>query len=187
MIAGVEPGAARARARTRERRLTMPFEWVVALRFLREGRFQTALIVGGAAVGVAVVIFITALVNGLQANTIKRTLGTQAHIVIRPPRKSRGRSATPAPARRVLPRVEARAQRLRSIDQWQALEPVLERDARDHGGVADGLRPGVRACAATRTSRSRSVGVEPARYDRIVALDDKLVARRVPRRSRARP
>ena len=62
----------------------MPFEWVVALRFLREGRLQTALIVGGAAAGVAVVMFITALVNGLQANTIKRVLGTQAHIVIRP-------------------------------------------------------------------------------------------------------
>ena len=62
----------------------MPFEWVVALRFLREGRFQTWLIIGGATVGVAVVIFITALVNGLQANTIRRTLGTQAHIVVRP-------------------------------------------------------------------------------------------------------
>jgi len=62
----------------------MPFEWVVALRFLREGRLQTALIIGGAGAGVAVVLFITALVNGLQANTIKRVLGTQAHIVIRP-------------------------------------------------------------------------------------------------------
>jgi len=55
----------------------MPFEWIVALRFLREGRLQTALIVGGAGAGVAVVLFITALVSGLQANTIKRVLGTR--------------------------------------------------------------------------------------------------------------
>ena len=32
-----------------EGRCAMNFEWVVALRFLREGRFQTALIIGGAA------------------------------------------------------------------------------------------------------------------------------------------
>ena len=71
----------------------MPFEWVVALRFLREGRFQTWLIIGGATVGVAVVIFITALVNGLQANTIRRTLGTQAHIVVAPARGGRDGAA----------------------------------------------------------------------------------------------
>ena len=29
----------------------MPFAWVVAVRFLREGRFQTLLIVGGVALG----------------------------------------------------------------------------------------------------------------------------------------
>src|SRR5512139_3811055 len=60
-------GHASARARGNAA-LTLPFEIVVALRFLREGRFQTWLIVGGAGIGVAVVIFITALVNGLQAN-----------------------------------------------------------------------------------------------------------------------
>ena len=43
----------------------MPFELFVALRFLREGRTQTALILAGATVGVAVMIFITALIGGL--------------------------------------------------------------------------------------------------------------------------
>ena len=37
------------------------FELTVALRFLREGRMQTALIIGGAAIGVAVIFFITAM------------------------------------------------------------------------------------------------------------------------------
>ena len=62
----------------------MRFELQIALRFLREGRAQSALIVGGVMVGVAVVVFISALVTGLQSNTIRRTLGAQAHIVAKP-------------------------------------------------------------------------------------------------------
>ena len=61
------------------------FEWTVALRFLREGRMQSLLIVAGVAAGVAVVTYITALIHGLQANTVNKTLGTQAHITVRAP------------------------------------------------------------------------------------------------------
>ena len=62
----------------------MKFEWFVALRFLREGRTQTALILTGVAVGVATIVFLSALINGLQESIISRTLGNQAHIVVRP-------------------------------------------------------------------------------------------------------
>lgn len=153
----------------------MPFEWVVALRFLREGRLQTALIVGGAAAGVAVVMFITALVNGLQANTIKRVLGTQAHIVIRPVEEVARPQREAAGGETIAARVEARAQRLRSIDQWQALEPLLEATP---GVVA--VSPMVAGAAfALRGDASKAValqGIEPARFDRIVAIGEKLVA-----------
>lgn len=153
----------------------MPFEWVVALRFLREGRLQTALIIGGAAAGVAVVMFITTLVQGLQANTIKRVLGTQAHIVVRPAEEVARPQHDSVAGETTLPHVEARAQRLRSIDQWQALEPLLD------------AMPGITAVSpmvsgpafALRGDASKSIaifGVEPARYDRIVAIGEKLVA-----------
>ncbi|MFN3612194.1 ABC transporter permease [Tepidimonas sp.] len=62
----------------------MRFVWTVAWRLLRDGRFQTALILGGVTVGVAVVVYITAIINGLQANIIDRTLSAQAHVVLRP-------------------------------------------------------------------------------------------------------
>lgn len=52
----------------------MSFIWTVAWRLLREGRFQTALILGGVTIGVGVIVYITAIVNGLQANIIERTL-----------------------------------------------------------------------------------------------------------------
>ena len=155
--------------------MTLPFELVVALRFLREGRFQTWLIIGGAGIGVAVVIFITALVNGLQSNTIKRTLGTQAHIVLRPaeevavPQRSAGSAAA------VLPSVQARAQRLRSIDQWQPLETLLDGRA----GIA-AVSPLVSGPAfALRGDANKSVavqGVVPERYTRVIRLDEKIVA-----------
>ena len=153
----------------------MNFEWVVALRFLREGRFQTALIIGGAAAGVAVVIFITALVNGLQANTLKRVLGTQAHIVIRPTEEVARTQREPAAGEALLPRVEARAQRLRSIDQWQSLDLALQamRGITAVSPMVSG--PGF----AVRGDATKSValfGVEPDRYNRIVAVDEKIVA-----------
>ena len=40
--------------------MKLPFELLVALRFLREGRMQTLLIVGGVTIGVAVIVFLTA-------------------------------------------------------------------------------------------------------------------------------
>jgi lipoprotein-releasing system permease protein len=151
----------------------MPFELIVALRFLREGRLQTALIVTGTTVGVAVIIFITALVNGLQASLATRTLNTQPHVTVRPPEDEPRR----APAADVLSaaQIERRAQRLRSIDQWERLLPELER------------LPGVTAVSpmasgagfALRANASKSIallGVEPERYRRIVRIPDYLVA-----------
>ncbi len=63
----------------------MPFELFLALRFLREGRAQSALILLGAAVGVAVIVFLSALIDGLQASLIEQTLGSQAHLRVRAP------------------------------------------------------------------------------------------------------
>ena len=62
----------------------MPFELLVALRFLREGRMQSALILAGVTGGVAVIIFLTQLINQLQSTIIDRVMGSQAHVVVRP-------------------------------------------------------------------------------------------------------
>ena len=43
----------------------MRFAITIAVRFLREGRFQSLLIVVGVAAGVAVVTYISALIDGL--------------------------------------------------------------------------------------------------------------------------
>ena len=61
------------------------FEILVAVRFLREGRLQTVLIMVGVAAGVAVIAYISALITGLQNNTFSKTLGGQPHVTLSAP------------------------------------------------------------------------------------------------------
>ena len=42
----------------------MPFEWFVALRYMRDAKGQTALILAAVAVGVSVIVFLSALIGG---------------------------------------------------------------------------------------------------------------------------
>ena len=152
----------------------MPFEWVVAIRFLREGRMQTVLILAGVLIGVAVIISLTALLTGLQDSLISRTLGTQAHIVLRPP-DDLATPVLPRDGAAIAARVEKRAQRLRSIDQWQRIH--AEVDAMS-GVVASSLMV-TGAAFAARGTASRAValiGVDPERYARIVKLPENIVA-----------
>ena len=61
----------------------MPFEWFVALRYMRDAKGQTALILSAVAVGVSVIVFLSALIGGLQRSLIDKTLGSQPHITLR--------------------------------------------------------------------------------------------------------
>ena len=97
-----------------------PFEWIVALRFLREGRTQTAFIVGGVAIGVAVIVFMSSLMGGLEAKLMGQALSTQAHIQLLPP-KDVARPRRQAGAATEGAVLQVPLQRLRGIDQWQAL------------------------------------------------------------------
>jgi lipoprotein-releasing system permease protein len=151
-----------------------PFEWIVATRFLREGRMQTALILGGTAIGVAVILFITALINSLQASLATRTLNTQAHVVVRPPDDEASRVIGPGDAGTAA-RIEARAQRLRSIDQWEAVFRRLESTGRVTAVSAAVSGSGT----ALRGNANRAIalfGIEPDRYARIVKIPDQIVA-----------
>lgn len=56
------------------------FDVFVAFRFLREGRAQTALILTGIILGIAVQVFLNALITGLQANLVAKTVGNAPHI-----------------------------------------------------------------------------------------------------------
>lgn len=149
-----------------------PFEWIAALRFLREGRTQSLLIIVGVGVGVAVIVFMSALLSGLQANLIKRTLSSQAHIVLLPPEEvARPQSGNLATALNL----QKQGQRLRSIDQWQPLRERLTGwpEVAAISPVASGPAFAVRGDA---TKAVTLLGIEPDLYNRVVSLADRLIA-----------
>lgn len=60
----------------------MKFELMVALRFLKESKGQTILIMAGIIIGVSVQIFLASLIGGLQIDLVDRTVGDAPHIFI---------------------------------------------------------------------------------------------------------
>ena len=68
---------------------------IIAIRFLREGRRQMVFIIAGVAIGVGVIVFMSALLTGLQANFMPRAVGAVAH----PAAAAAGGVAAAAPGR----------------------------------------------------------------------------------------
>ena len=154
----------------------LPFEWILATRFLREGLLQTLFIIAGVALGVSVIVFMSALLTGLQGSIFKTLLDFQAQIVIKSPDEG-PRSLRREPGVEVAARVQPRAQRPRSLDQWQKVRdttlavpgvlvvaPVIEDAAfivRGDANIGVGLR-----------------GIEPESYLRLISLKEKIIAGR---------
>ena len=155
----------------------LPFEWIVAIRFLREGRLQTLFIVAGVAIGVGVIVFMSALLSGLQANFIRRVLSAQSHIqLVQPQQISRPlRSGVDAPQGQVEGAiVQPPLQQTKSIDQWQAI--VAQVRAMPGVKVVSPVATGPALVLRGNATRAVTVsGIEPESYFRIVDFSDKLV------------
>lgn len=147
----------------------LPFEWIAAIRFLREGRTQSLLIIVGVGVGVSVIVFMSALLSGLQANLVNRTLSSQAHLVLLPPEEIARPQSREGGAL-----IQKQAQRLRSIDQWQALRGRLEKipEIAAVSPVASGPAFAVRGDANKSISL---IGIEIENYIQVIELDQKML------------
>ncbi|WP_296482054.1 ABC transporter permease [Rhodoferax sp.] len=146
--------------------IRLPFAALVCLRYLREGRMQTVLILAGVTGGVAVIIFLTTLISQLQASIIERTLGSQAHIVLKPPLLVNRPLLPPGSTAAI---VQPRAQRLRSIDQWEAVAQL----ANQTSGVlaVSPLLSGAGFAARADASQAINLlGVDAQAYQRIVQM-----------------
>ncbi len=143
-------------------------EWTIAIQFLREGHTQTAMIIVGIAVGVAVIVFVSALITGLQSNIIERTLGTQSHIRLLSPDEVN--IVLPvAPGTVQLVQEDKRAQRLRSINNWQDVTTTL-----DALPTLTAVSPVVSGPAFARRGEALEsvalVGIDVDRYQQIIPL-----------------
>jgi lipoprotein-releasing system permease protein len=152
-----------------------PFEWITALRFLREGRMQTLFILVAVAIGVAVIVFMSALLSSLQANFIKRVLTSQPHIQLVPPEEVARPLRTTTVSLVSAPITQRPAQRLRSIDQWQKIRVRLSA-----WPEVVTVSPTMAASAlAVRGDASRSItltGIDPEVYFKIVRIPDYIIA-----------
>lgn len=151
----------------------LPFQ--LAWRFLDETRTQTLLILAGVTIGVAAYVFITATMQGVQANLLDKTLGSQAHLIVLNEEPDAQPIYTPPDGRRVLRQRVPTEPRQRPFDQWQRALTRLE------------STPGVLAAAPTLAGAGLAVrggnqqaveliGADPARLARIIDLRSHMVS-----------
>ncbi len=151
-------------------------EWLIALRFLLDNRMQTLLILFGITVGSAVIVFITAIITGLQSNVVDRTLGTQAHIRVLPLDEFNRLAPLPAGTLSLL-RESPRAQRLRSISNWQDVVTLLDQHPRLTAVSPVVSGPALALSGVARASVAL-IGMDPLRYERIIPISEDLLAGR---------
>ncbi|WP_157049365.1 ABC transporter permease [Psychrobacter urativorans] len=149
-------------------------EATIAISFLREGRIQSLMITLGVAIGVAVIIFITALIQGLQTNLIDSTLGSQAHIRLVSPDEV-NLIAPPADDTLQLIQEDKRPQRLRSINNWQQITDTL-----DQQPLLKAVSPNVSGPGFVRRGEALEsvilVGTDLERYQQIIPLNEYLIS-----------
>ena len=152
----------------------LPFEWITAVRFLREGRLQTLFIISGIAIGVGVIVFMSAMLAGLEANFIKRVLTSQPQIQLLAPDQI-ARPLRNAPGEYEDATVQRPSQRVISIDQWPKIRAQMLAMPE-----VTAVSPTMQGSAlAVRGDASRAItlsGVEPDSYFRIVRIPDYIVA-----------
>jgi lipoprotein-releasing system permease protein len=153
----------------------LPFEWIAAIRFLREGRMQSLFIITGVAIGVAVIVFMSALLAGMQANIFRRVLTSQPHITLERPKQIARPQRADRPGQLVLATVQKPSQRMASVDQWQKVRD----EARRRGDIM-AVSPTVTGPAfVIRGDASQAIsliGIDPEQYTKIVPLPEKIIA-----------
>jgi len=151
----------------------LPFEWIAAIRFLLDGKLQTLFIMVGISIGVGVIVFMSAMLTGLQANFIKRVLTSQAQIQILPPDQLARPQRLNATDREDAI-IQRPSQRLVSIDQWQKI--ITQLQSMPEVLVASPTATG--SALALRGDANRAItlsGVEPESYFQVVHVPDYIV------------
>jgi lipoprotein-releasing system permease protein len=152
----------------------LPIEWIVATRFLIEGKAQTRLIIIGIAVGVAVIVFMSAILSSVQVNIRTQMLSTTPQVTISAPDESARRLLRMEDAT-VLETIQPTAQRARSVDQWQLIRSSLAR-REDVVAVAPEMQGAGIAVRGNARAAISIIGIEPENSFRIVDIPAKLVS-----------
>jgi lipoprotein-releasing system permease protein len=165
---------------TTDRALAQPtirFELRLALRHLRSGGGQTLLTVSAVAVGVIIVIFITALIFGLRQKLTVLLTEAIPHITIQV------KAIQPIPLAHLAgaaagvssSRIEPQAPRQKYIDNWSQIADIVRRQP-DVRLVAPAVRGQGFASKGGHGVGVSVVGVEPALQDEVAPVSKHLMA-----------
>ena len=150
------------------------FEFSLASRFLTENRYQTLSIILGIAIGVSVMVFLSALIDGLQANLIQKTVGRSPHIVISSDENAAAGAVKSLHGKQVL-LLDVTRKTMRPMVEWRSLSAALTADQR----IKTALPVVEGSGLIERGPISRAIllkGFDLARADRIYKLTGSLVA-----------
>jgi lipoprotein-releasing system permease protein len=153
----------------------LPIEWIVAIRFLREGRMQSLFIILGVAIGVAVIVFMSALLSGMQGNLFRRVLSSQPHITLERPKPQATTVMLAGKGQIILSNSQKPSQRMNTIDQWQKVRNQMQARSDVIAVSPTASGPGL-VVRGSATNSISLVGIEPDQYIEIVPLHEKIVS-----------
>lgn len=150
--------------------------WTLAVRLLWSARRQSALAAGVVAVSVALVVFLNALIGGLQRRLLETTTGSIMHILVaRAARELTAVWSLPDSAGSLYVGTRSTLElRSRVIDDWPNLARWLQGlDPEVLLAVPTAEGPGLAVREARRES-VRVVGADPDLYDRALRIQERL-------------
>ena len=155
--------------------------WSVAWRSLIRSRRLTALTLVVLSVSVVLVIFLTALIDGLRIDLVEETTGAIAHVVIEPRERepvavwerrleeSAGEGAVYTGERTTLSRQK------KTINDWKRWIGRIEEFDPEIQGVSPSAEGRGFAIRGEKKEPVRLYGVQPRRFDRIVPIQENLL------------
>lgn len=153
---------------------------MLAWRHLTNGKLQTALTVGAVAVAVIVVVFFQSVMNGVIAKTLGDSIGSAAHIVVRPPdqqpkrlneigARSGGEVQASAMDKQVSQRKE--------LENWRLVESQLTQ-FKGVSTVASTVKGNAFVIRGAKRQGANVVGGDPTSVDRIYKVQDHMIVGR---------
>ncbi|MBC3870673.1 ABC transporter permease [Undibacterium oligocarboniphilum] len=152
----------------------LPFEWIVATRFLREGRMQSLFIILGVAIGVGVIVFMSALLVGMQGNLFRRVLSSQPHITLERPKQQATPVLKAGSGEQMASTIQKPSQRMNMIDQWQKVRDQVQRRA-DIVAVSPTATGPALVIRGSANQAVSLIGIVPEQYNKIIPLSEKIV------------
>jgi len=136
---------------------------------------QSLFIILGVAIGVGVIVFMSALLAGLQANLFRRVLSSQPHITLERPKQQATPVLLAAPGQQIVTTIQKPSQRVNTIDQWQKIRDQVQ--ARSDVVTVSPTTIGPALVVRGSATQSVSViGILPEQYNKIVPLSEKITA-----------